>query len=184
MIKDIIDYQPNTQQEAADKELILQYLDQNGLYLRSNLIAHYTSSGFIMNKTLDKVLFAYHNIYDSFAWSGGHNDGNQDFLSVALKEAEEELGVKNLKCLSNTIDSLDVLNVDSHIKNGKYISEHLHFNVTYILIGDENEPIRIKADENSAVKWIKVLELNKYVTEAKMLKVYKKIIASALQLNS
>jgi hypothetical protein len=104
MIKDIIDYQPKTRQEAADKKLILQYLNQDGLYLRSTLIAHYTSSGFIMNKTLDKVLFAYHNIYDSFAWSGGHNDGDQNFLRVALKEAEEELGIKNLKCLTNTID--------------------------------------------------------------------------------
>jgi isopentenyldiphosphate isomerase len=183
MIKDIIDYQPKTRQEAADKKLILQYLNQDGLYLRSTLIAHYTSSGFIMNKTLDKVLFAYHNIYDSFAWSGGHNDGDQNFLRVALKEAEEELGIKNLKCLTNTIDSLDVLHVNSHIKNGKYVSEHLHFNVTYILIADENEPIRIKADENSAVKWINVFELNKFVTEIKMLKVYIKIITRASQFN-
>ena len=181
MINDIIDYQPNNEQELADKKLILQYLDQDKLYFRTNLMAHYTSSGFIMNKNLDKVLFAYHNIYDSFAWSGGHNDGDQNFLRVALKEAEEELGVKNLSCLSNSIDSLDVLHVDSHLKNGAYVSEHLHLNVTYILIGDENESIRIKADENSAVKWIEVSKLDEYVTEDKMLIVYKKIINRALQ---
>ena len=86
MFEDILNYQPRCVQEEADKRLILQYSSQEELYERSNLIAHYTASGFIMNRNLDKVLFAYHNIYDSYAWSGGHNDGDQDFLRVALKE--------------------------------------------------------------------------------------------------
>ena len=183
MLEDILNYQPKNQQEEADKKLILQITQQDELYNRSNLVAHYTSSGFIMNKTLDKVLFAYHNIYDSFAWSGGHNDGDQNFLKVAIKEANEELGIKNLECLTNEIDSLDVLHVNSHFKNGEYVSEHLHFNITYILIGDEREQIRIKPDENSAVKWISIFDLDKFVTEKNMLVIYNKLIHKAKHSN-
>ena len=84
--------------------------------------------------------------------------------------------MKRLECLSGEIDALDVLHVNSHIKRGEYVSEHLHFNVTYILIGDETEKTRVKPDENSAVAWISVADLDKFVSEEKMLVVYRKLI--------
>lgn len=46
---------------------------------------------------------AYHNIYKSWAWTGGHSDGDSDLLNVALKEAKEETGLENLKVLSDGI---------------------------------------------------------------------------------
>lgn len=179
MLEDIIGYEPVIDQEISDKDLILQFENQDELYDRKFLPAHYTASGFIMNEELTKVLFAYHNIYDSFAWSGGHNDGDQDFLRVAIKEAKEETGVENFTPLTDEIDALDVLHVKRHLKRGKFVSDHLHFNVTYILIADENEETRIKADENSAVKWISIDELDEYVSEKDMMVVYNKLIDRA-----
>ena len=35
---------------------------------------------------------AFHKIYQSWAWTGGHNDGEGDFLAVALREAGHEYG--------------------------------------------------------------------------------------------
>lgn len=50
--------------------------------------------------------------------------------------------------------SLEVLTVDGHEKNNRYISSHLHLNVTYLVEVDPSEALRIKPDENSGVKWV------------------------------
>ena len=52
--------------------------------------------------------------------------------------------------------SIEALTVDGHYKHGKYVSSHLHLNVTYLIEADDSEPLKIKEDENSAVKWFDV----------------------------
>ena len=55
---------------------------------------------------------------------------------------------------AGNIYSLEVLTVDGHEKRGKYVGSHLHLNVTYLAVASPDEPIRIKPDENSGVKWV------------------------------
>lgn len=105
------------------------------------------------------ILMIYHKIYNSWAWTGGHSDGDSDLLYVAMKEAKEETGIK----ISKNIYSLELMNVNGHEKREKYVGSHVHLNVTYLLESDENEKIHIKEDENSGVKWIpidKILEVS------------------------
>ena len=52
------------------------------------------------------------------------------------------------------IFSLEVLPVAGHEKRGRYVSSHTHLNVTYLAVADPAEPLRICADENSAVRWV------------------------------
>ena len=91
-MKELIEnYKPINMQEEKDKEVILEYLSYfDNLLTRDNKFAHFTSSAFIVNQDYTKVLMAYHNIYKSYAWLGGHMDGIKDPLEVAIKEAEEE----------------------------------------------------------------------------------------------
>lgn len=53
----------------------------------------------------------------------------------------------------NLIYSLEVLTVNGHEKRGVYVSSHLHLNVTYLAVADPHEPLRVKPDENSGVRW-------------------------------
>ena len=129
-----------------------------------------------MNKSLDKVLMVHHNIYNSWSWIGGHADGEDDLLSVAMREIQEETGVSNMKPVQQNAISLDILTTNAHKKKGKHVSSHLHLNVSYYIIADEKEVLRIKPDENSGVKWIAVDELEQYVTEPDMMVIYKKIL--------
>ena len=171
-------YNPYNEQEKKDKEIMLYSIDTfDDILTRDNEIAHITSSGFVVNKTKDKVLMIHHNIYNSWSWTGGHADGEDDLLAVAIKEIKEETGVKNVHPVTSNIFPLDILPVLGHIKRGKYVSAHLHLSVAYLIEADENELLIVKADENSDVKWIPIEEVNAYTNEPHMQKVYQKLIS-------
>ncbi len=166
LYKMIQNYSTNIEQEKSDKQEMLYFIKHNTNVLsRTNSVGHFTASSWIVNKEHTKVLMVFHNIYKSFSWTGGHNDGDADFLKVAKKEAREETGIKNIKLINNDIFSLESLTVDGHIKNGKYVSSHLHFNLTYLFEANENEPLIIKKDENSDVRWIPIKDLELEVNE-------------------
>lgn len=177
MFEAIKNYVPYNEQEKKDKELIVYCSEEfEDVLTRNNEIAHLTSSAFVINRAKDKVLMIYHNIYDSWSWIGGHADGEEDFLAVAIKELQEETGVKNICPVSLDIFSLDILTVLAHTKRGKYVAPHLHLSVTYLIEADENDPLIVKEDENSGVKWIPIEEINSYSSEPHMYKVYDKLI--------
>lgn len=164
--KQIEKYQPFNEQEEKDKEEILRQICASEFILtRNNKNAHFTVSAWIVNKDRQKVLMAYHNIYQSWAWLGGHADGNANLKQVILKEIEEESGLTDVEFLSNDVFSLEILTVDGHEKRGEYVSSHLHLNVTYLLEASTEAPVRIKADENSQIGWIDVNEISKKSTE-------------------
>ena len=154
LTEQIRSYQPMNEQEVRDKELILHCLEtEKNIFTRQNRLAHMTASAWIVNPERTKVLMAYHNIYHSWSWLGGHADGETDLLKVALKEAREESGIHHVKPVSEQIYSLEVLTVDGHVKRGEYVSSHLHLNVTYLLQAEETDVLHIKEDENSNVGW-------------------------------
>ena len=147
-------YIPYNEQEERDRERLLHCLQyEKNVFTRENRLAHMTASAWVVNHDRTKVLMAYHNIYNSWSWLGGHADGEEDLLAVAIREVQEESGIQNVTPVSEDIFSLEVLTVDGHMKKGAYVSSHLHLNVTYLLKADEKELLTIKPDENSGVAW-------------------------------
>lgn len=170
-------YIPENRTEEKDKEVILKYIDTfDNILERSNEFAHFTVSSWIVNNDFTKVLLIYHNIYDAWAWTGGHCDGDSYLLEVAIKEAKEETGVENIRPLSNDIVSLEILTVESHEKRDKIIAPHLHLNTTFLFQADEKDELKIKEDENKGVKWIEINNLFNEKIEEKMKPTYKKLI--------
>lgn len=157
-------FNPYNEQEEVERKIMLKYInDFDDVLTRQNEYGHFTSSAFVLNKERTKILMIYHKIYNSWAWVGGHSDGDSDLLYVAMKEAKEETGIKNVAPISKNIYSLELINVNGHEKREKYVGSHVHLNVTYLLEADENEKIHIKEDENSGVKWVpidKILEVS------------------------
>ena len=157
---DIEKFIPYNEQEEVEKRIMLNYIkDFDDVLTRQNEYAHFTSSAFILNKERTKILMIYHNIYKSWAWTGGHSDGDSNLLNVAIKEAKEETGIQKVIPITDKIYSLEIINVNGHEKRGRYVGSHVHLNVTYLLEADENEKIRVKEDENSGVKWIAISEV-------------------------
>ena len=174
-------YEPYNEQESYDKEVMLRLLtseNEPDVFTRENEVAHFTASAWLVNKEHTKVLMIYHNLYDSWAWTGGHADGECDLLAVAIKEAKEETGVETIVPVSEEIYSIETLPVSGHMKRGRYVPSHLHLNVTYLLEADEAEVLRVKPDENSGVKWFSLEEALEQCTEPWMIKwIYSKLNA-------
>ena len=169
-------YKPYNEQEENDKEMMLKYIETfPDVLTRENRMCHFTASNWIVNKERTKAIMIYHNIYKSWAWTGGHADGDSNLLNVALKEAKEETGLENLKVISDGIYSLEILTVSSHIKRGKFVPAHLHLDCCFLLEADENEQLRIKEDENSGVKWVDISEVENISNEEDMKPVYRKL---------
>ena len=179
-------YQPNSTEEGEEKKQILRFIGENpDCLFRSNKIAHLTASAWVVNPPRTKVVMAYHKIYHSWAWLGGHADGEADLLKVALKEANEEAGLKNLRPVTEEIFSMESLIVEGHIKNGLWVPSHLHLNLTYLLEASEEERLQQKEDENSGVRWFPFAEALEASEEPWMVEhIYKKLIAKTEGLNS
>ena len=180
LLDEICRYVPFNEQEEKDRVQLLAWLESGTPLYHREPAAHLTASAWVVNPGRDRVLMAYHKIYQSWAWTGGHADGETDLCAVARREAEEETGVSGLRLLQDGIFSLEILSVDGHEKRGEYVSTHLHLNVTYLFEADPNAPLRCKPDENTGAAWIPVALLPEKVSEPWFLRrIYGKLLQKA-----
>ncbi len=153
LISQLRAFRPWNEQEARDREALLRLLECGQAPYGREDPAHLTASAWVVSPDRRQVLMAYHNLYGSWAWLGGHADGERDLLSTALREVREESGLEEVRPVSRDIYSVEILTVDGHEKRGRYVSSHLHLNVTFLLEADPAAPMRCKPDENSRVGW-------------------------------
>lgn len=166
LLEQLTAYAPWNEQEERDRAVLAGLLRSGAdLWTRENQTAHLTASAWVVNRGRTKALMAYHNLYDSWSWLGGHADGDRDLLAVAVREVGEESGLQWVRPVSDRLFSLEILTVDGHEKRGKYVPSHLHLNVTYLVEADESEPLTVKPDENSAVAWFGLEEAVKASSE-------------------
>ena len=180
LVDDIRAYRPFNEQETIDRAVMLQQLECDPHVFDRTSLAHMTCSIWTVDPTATRTLMAFHNTYGSWSWIGGHADGERDLERVALRELEEETGVADARivpCGPGNIFSLEVLTVDGHEKRSRYVSSHLHLNVTYLAVASPDEPLRVKPDENSDVRWFDLDEALAASTEPWMRdRTYRKLV--------
>ena len=173
--KTIENYIPCDEQEERDKEQMLMFIDHfDDVLTRNNVIGHFSASAFILNKEKTKMAAVYHIINDGWTYPGGHADGEEDLLLVALREGEEETGLKP-KVLKKKPFLISCSPVNCHIKRGKFVSSHLHFDLLYLMEADENETLSYQEDESKGVKWISLDQIDDEKIVPFMLPIIKKI---------
>lgn len=177
MVDLFTEYEPKSDLEITDLAYISDAIAHygSGLFTRHPAM-HFSASAMIFNPSMTKTLLIYHKLYDSWGWTGGHMDGETDFLTVAIKEAQEETGLVELKPLYSKPISIEVLPVWFHYKHGRPISSHLHLNASFVLIADEHAAHKQNMTETNGVQWVDISEIRSYVTEPQMLPIYDKII--------
>ena len=130
-----------------------------------------------MNESHDKILGIYHKIYQSWGWVGGHADGNADLLAVAVKEVQEETGLRSFKKLSEMPISIEALPVfGHHHRKYGYVSAHIHLNVTFLFEAKESDSLQKNTDETGGLAWIPLEKFSEKSSEKEMRVIYDKII--------
>lgn len=105
--KKIEEFIPFNEQEEKDKIQFLEFIDSfDDTLTRDNIFGYFTASAFVVNKERNKMVVVYHIINDGWIYPGGHADGEEDLLKVAVREVEEETGLK-VRVLDDNIYAID-----------------------------------------------------------------------------
>ena len=147
----------------------IELLKQKDCFQRTHLPGHITGSAWIVNSSKTKALLVHHAKLNKWVQPGGHADGEENVLNVALREAEEETGLKSIKPTPAIFD-LDIHTIPAR----KDFPQHLHYDIRFLVEGDESENILV-SHESYDVKWISFLELEKFTTERSVLRMREKV---------
>lgn len=169
--------------EKSNTQKIQSFLDTqtttNNLYIRENTYGHFTASAFIINSSFDKVLLAHHKKLGKWLQLGGHADGEEDLRKVALTEAQEESGLKHFMFWSPNRISPDlnsfIFDIDVHeIPAYKKDPPHLHFDLRFLLIADDQEKL-LCSDESNELSWFSLNSAQQTCEEKSMQRAFLKI---------
>ncbi len=170
-------FSPGCDQERADRAQMLEQMAlRDDLLTRDDPVMHFTASSWIISPDRRRVLLVLHALYRSWSWTGGHADGEPDLLAVAMREAEEETGLRKVRPVTPEIFSLEILGVAGHEKHGRYLSSHLHLNLTYLLEADPVQALSPAPGETIQVAWFDAGEVLDRCSETHMRPIYRKLI--------
>jgi 8-oxo-dGTP pyrophosphatase MutT (NUDIX family) len=151
------------------------------VFLREcNEPGHVTCSALVANLEGTKVLLNKHGISGWWMNFGGHADGDEDVLSVAKRELEEEAGITDALCGSELFD-IDVHYMGPHMRKGQPVAEHIHADFTWLFRVPDDVKWVI-SDESQDIKWFTLeeavaLEIDRSDKDAQMGRFYAKILA-------
>ena len=151
---EIEEYVPFDEAEEKIKKYLLRWIESfDDVLTRENDFGHFSYYAFFINKYRNKILVVYHNIFGDWVFPGGNGDGEEDLLSVAIREVKEETNLKT-KVLEKDIFAISASPIIGHVKRGKYVPAHTHLDVVYLLEASENDELAFRSDESKGVKWM------------------------------
>lgn len=141
-------YRDQWQGEAAAVAQFEKFLHTHAnAFERSNTTGHFTGSCWLVSADGARVLLMHHRKLDKWLQPGGHADGDTDLARVALREAQEETGVIDLRVEGGIFD------IDRHrIPTRGDEAEHWHYDVRYVLRAGVDDRFVIN-QESQALAW-------------------------------
>lgn len=163
-------YSCTSDSEKSIKKRFIDFVETNeDCFERHLLIGHITASAFVFDPKKHKTLLIHHKKLNKWLQPGGHCDGEEDTLAVALKEVFEETGLQ-IENIGQEIFDLDI----HTIPESKEVPEHEHFDVRYLLLADSKIPL-VQNHETNQLKWIDLSEMEKYTTEESLMRMKNKL---------
>jgi len=125
---------------------------------------HITGSAWLVDRTGSRVLLTHHRKLDRWLQLGGHADGDDDGLRVAVREAEEESGLAVAPIAAELFD-IDVHAIPARGRD----PGHLHFDLRFALGVLGSEAFRV-GDESHDLCWVEIEGLDAFTDEPSMLR--------------
>lgn len=140
-----------------DTDLLDRFLELAGeglpAFRRRRLAGHFTASCWLVSADGERALLTHHRKLDRWLQPGGHADGDADLARVALREAREETGVRELAVEGGIYD------IDRHrIPARGDTPGHWHYDVRYVIRAGTDERF-VVSDESHDLAWRPVAEI-------------------------
>ncbi len=144
-------YDSHSPEEKVFKNEFLELLRHKDAFQRYHLPGHLTGSAWIVDHSKNFVLLTHHAKLNKWLQPGGHADGNENILEVAMQEVKEETGIKNRALFYDGIFDIDIHTIPARNE----VPEHLHYDVRFLVQADQNEPL-ILTKESHALAWVPI----------------------------
>ena len=114
---------------------------------RRHAVGHFTGSAFVVSADGERTLLMHHRKLGLWVQPGGHADGDPDLAAVALREAQEETGLRGLTLEPGIFD------LDRHaIPARRDEPEHFHYDVRFVVRAAAGEAFALN-EESLALAW-------------------------------
>ncbi|MGV6826765.1 MAG: NUDIX hydrolase [bacterium] len=129
------------------------------IFYRELWPAHVTGSAWVVNPAKTKVLMMHHRKLNQWFQPGGHADGDNDVVRVALKETSEETGIdlSHIKLLGMEVFDLDIHRIPAMAGD----PSHQHIDVRFLVEIDDSIPVPGN-DESHEVLWVDLEQITRY----------------------
>lgn len=126
---------------------------------RSCLAGHLTGSALVVDAARERTLVMLHAKLGMWLQPGGHADGEGHLAAVALREAQEETGIGDLRVVVPPID-FDIHTIPARGDE----PQHLHLDVRFIVLAPDGAVARGN-HESHDVRWVTPGELEAMATD-------------------
>ena len=141
--------------------------------LRSCAPGHVTASAWIVDHDGGRALLTHHRKLGRWLQLGGHVDGEPHVERGAVREAEEESGLRGFT-LVQWADGIVPLDLDVHpIPARGNEPEHLHWDVRFLLRAPVGQRL-VLSDESNDLRWFTAAELRAVTDEDSVLRLQRK----------
>ena len=151
---------PADADESADLARILAFVERHDRPFDRRIAAgHLTGSALVVSNTGGAVLLLHHRKLERWLQPGGHADPDEGAGEVvALREAREETGIRDLALHDRAPRPLDV--DIHHIPARPGEPAHEHLDLRYLVVAPPDAVVAPAAGESERVRWFGWPELD------------------------
>lgn len=149
-------YRITDERDLDHARTVLNLITQHpNAFERSRLEGHVTASAFVICRNASHVLLTHHAKLDCWLQLGGHCDGLRDPAAVALREAQEESGLDDIRPIGSGIFDIDVHQIPEH----RGTPAHLHYDIRYLFNANRFAKLTL-SEESKALAWVPIADLH------------------------